>query len=181
MPPAQRSSLVGVAEIHQVQAVLLQGAGEAVAAGKAAQIEMVLLGSGPCQLRVSVVEMQTGPGRNLLHQREKHIEERPSGAQAEAELLLNQRPFEGDAGRNQAEGSAAVVMLHIAVPGGDVEDRRDAAAVFRRKIPFVEVSPAQDVVVEHGYETQEMAGAIERNPVQQDEILVDESAADRKA
>ena len=81
----------------------------------------------------------------------------------------------------QAEAQRALDLLRVAVSPVDLQHRGDAAAVFGRDRAFVELHPADDVVVEGGEDAEHVVRVVDRSAVEEDKILVGGAAADVEA
>ena len=98
-------------------------------------------------------------------------------AEAEGQLVLDDGSFQMDLVRECANPHAAVELLQVAVVRTDVDDAGDAAAVAGGEAALVEGNLFHGLRLEDGEYTHQVLGVVERDAVEQQQVLFGTAAS----
>ena len=100
-----------------------------------------------------------------------------SGGDAEGSSFFDDGTFEVEFGRDGADGDIAVDFFVVAVVGGNVEDAGESSAEAGGETAFEEGDVLDGVGIESREEAAEMVDVVERDAVEEEEVLVRAASA----
>ena len=130
---------------------------------------------------VKIVEIVAAPLVRVEKGADQQIDIRPSRRNDERGPVLAYRPLQGQLRSHQPDGAVDFERLHIAVLHGDLQYRRKAAAVARRKPGFCKLYILDGSGIKDREEAEEVGGVVHRGVVEQNKVLIRAAAPNVKA
>ena len=101
-----------------------------------------------------------------------------AGGDGEGGFFFDDGAFEVGFGGDEADADAAVEFFVVAVVGGDVEDRGEAAAEAGGEASFIELDVFDGIGVEGREESAEVVHIVHGDAVEEEEVLVGAATTD---
>ena len=159
---------------------------EVVLPGKRAEVHPVAGPNAPIQFGVEVVEVIRWVGAYtwVVARRcgndgtQQNVEVGPAGADHETGFVLHNRAFQGQLRGDDADVAVRVKFPHVSVLHVDLQDGRQAPTISRGEAAFGDAHAFDRIRIEHAEKPKQVAHVVQRDAVQQHEVLVWGSATD---